>query len=124
MQRLFSGLLDWQISTDYAPRLWQARKQLIALDKALAESGRRAQSLRQITDLSRDRVAEFEHRIDGQDARIKNLYERVDELINRQESCINRLAISAIQQQQQHITELRLNARYSLARLYDLLVSE
>jgi len=124
MQRLFSGLLDWQISTDYAPRLWQAKKQLLALDEALAESGQRAQSLRQITDLSRTRFDEFEHRIHGQDLRIKALYERVDKLISRQETRINQLAISAIQQQQQHITELRLNARYSLARLYDSLVSE
>jgi len=124
MHRLLSGLLDWQISTDYAPRLWQARKQLHALDRAMLESEQRAQSLGALTDLSRARFAEFEHRIDGQDARIKNLYERVGKLINRQESRINRLAISAIQQQQQRIIQLRLNARYSVARLYDSLVSE
>jgi hypothetical protein len=124
MHRLLSGLLDWQISTDYAPRLWQARKQLRALDRAMLESERRAQSLGQLTDLSRTRFSEFEHRIDGQDARIKNLYERVGKLIDRQESRINRLAISAIQQQQQRIIQLRLNARYSVARLYDSLVSE
>jgi len=124
MHRLLSGLLDWQISTDFAPRLWQTRKQLRALDSAMLESERRAQSLGQLTDLSRARFAEFEHRIDGQDAKIKNLYERVGKLINRQETRINQLAINAIQQQQQRITQLRLNARYSLARLYDSLVSE
>jgi hypothetical protein len=124
MHRLLSGLLNWQISTDYAPRYWQAKKQLLALDKALAESVRLSQSLGQITDLSRNRFAEFEHRIDGQDQRIKALYQRVGKLIERQESRINQLAVSAIQQQQQHITQLRLNARYSLARLYDSLVSE
>jgi hypothetical protein len=121
---LLSGLLDWQISTDYAPRLWQARKQLHALDRAMLESEQRAQSLGALTDLSRARFAEFEYRIDGQDARIKNLSERVGKLINRQQSRINRLAISAIQQQQQRIIQLRLNARYSVARLYDSLVSE
>jgi hypothetical protein len=124
MQRLLAGLLDWQISTDYAPRIWQARKQLIALDRALLESQLRAQSLRQITEQSYARFAEFEHRIDGQDARIKALYERVGKLIERQESRINQLAINAVEQQQQQITRLRLNARYSLARLYDSLVSD
>ena len=124
MARLLAGLLDWQISTDYAPRVWQARKQLIALDQALLESQLRAQSLRQITDQSYARFAEFERRIDGQDARIKALYARVGKLIERQESRINQLAISAIEQQHQHITRLRLNARYSLARLYDSLVSD
>ena len=124
MHRLLSGLLDWQISTDYAPRYWQAKKQLLALDRALVESGRRAQSLQQITELSRNRFAEFEHRIDGQDLRIKALNQRVGKLIKRQESRINQLAIKAIQQQQQHIAQLRLNARYSLARLYDSMVKE
>jgi hypothetical protein len=124
MARLLAGLLDWQISTDYASRVWQARKQLLALDQALLESQQRAQSLRQITEQSRARFAEFEHRIDGQDARIKALYQRVVKLIERQESRINQLAINAIEQQQQQITRLRLNARYSLARLYDSLVSD
>jgi hypothetical protein len=124
MHRLLSGILEWQISTDYAPRYWQAKKQLRALDRALTESQHRALSLRQITDLSRKRFAEFEHRIDGKDIRIKALYQRVVKLIERQESRINQLAIRAIQQQQQHITQLRLNARYSLARLYDSMVSE
>ena len=124
MQRLLAGLLDWQISTDYAPRIWKARKQLLALDQALLESQQRTQSLRQITNLSRTRFAEFEQRIDGQDARIKALYQRVGKLIERQESRINQHAINAIEQQQQHITRLRLNARYSLARLYDSLVSD
>jgi hypothetical protein len=123
MQRLLSGILDWQISTDYAPRIWQAKKQLRELDQALAESRQRALSLRQLTDLSHARFAEFEHRIEGQDSRVKSLYQRVDKLIKRQESRINQLALSAIQQQQQHTTQLRLNARYSLARLYDSLVS-
>ena len=97
---------------------------VLALDQVLLESQQRAQSLRQITELSRARFAEFEHRIDGQDARIKALYQRVVKLIERQESRINQLAINAIEQQQQQITRLRLNARYSLARLYDSLVSD
>ena len=124
MHRLLAGILDWQISTDFAPRYWQANKQLKALDRALTESQQRARSLSQITDSSRKRFGEFEHRIDGKDIRIKNLYQRVVKLVKRQESRINQLAIEAIQQQQQHIIQLRLNARYSLARLYDSMVSE
>jgi len=124
MHRLLSGLLEWQISTDYAPRYWKAKKQLQALDRALVESQRRAQSLNQISNLSRSRFSEFEHRIDGQALRIKSLYQRVDKLVKRQEAHINQLAIGGIQQQQTHIAKLRLNARYSLARLYDVLVSE
>ena len=124
MHRLLSGLLVWQISTDFAPRYWKAKKQLQELDRALLKSEKRAQSLHRITSLSRSRFSEFEHRIDGQARKIKGLYQRVDKLVKRQEANINQLAIKGIQQQQTHIAKLRLNARYSLARLYDSLVSE
>jgi hypothetical protein len=45
-------------------------------------------------------------------------------LLEKQERHINGLAIAAIQQQQQHIVQLRLNARFELARLYDKLAAE
>jgi len=124
MHRLLSGLLVWQISTDFAPRYWKAKKQLLELNRAMLKSEQRAQSLHQITNLRRSRFSEFEHRIDGQSRKIKGLYQRVDRLVKRQEAHINQLAIKGIQQQQTHIAKLRLNARYSLARLYDSLVSE
>ena len=41
------------------------------------------------------------------------------ELLARQEKHINQMAVEAIRQQQRHIFQLRLNARFELARLYD-----
>lgn len=122
MHRMLSGIMQWKISTDYAPRLWKAKKQLLGLDKALAEAYQRAQSLLHITQTTRLGFTEFDTRINGQQQKIKDFKQQVAGLIEQQESRINRIAIAAIEQQQHHIIQLRLNARYSLARLYDSMV--
>ena len=124
MQRLLSGLLHWQISTDYAPRLWSARKQLIELDRALEISQKRAESLRQISGNSLQQFDGFEIRIKDKEERIAAVKQQITDLVDRQQQRINRLAADAISRQQQHIIQLRLNTRYALARLYDTLVSE
>jgi len=124
MQRLLNGLLHWQISTDYAPRLWSAQKQLIELDRALEISQQRAESLRRISGGSLQQFDGYETRIKEKEDRINAAKQQITDLVERQQQRINRLAIDAIVQQQQHIVQLRLNTRYALARLYDSLVSE
>ncbi len=122
--RLLSGLLDWEISTSYAPRLWAAQKQLNYLDQALSIATSRADSLRQVNRNSQQTFADLDFRIKAQKGRISGLIQRVTDLLERQEKQINRVAIAAIDEQMQHIVQLRLNARYSLARLYDSVVNE
>ncbi|MCP4490854.1 MAG: tetratricopeptide repeat protein [Gammaproteobacteria bacterium] len=124
MQRLFNGLLHWQIATDYAPRLWSAKKQLIKLDQALATAKQRADSIRLLGNTSSQHFDEFDHQINDKNEHISGLKQSVDNLAQRQLRRINKFAIAAIKTQQQHIVQLRLNTRYALARLYDSLVSE
>ena len=124
MLRLFSGLLHYQIQTEYPVRFWQAKKQLILLDRAIGEGEQRARSLRQIVDRSELEFDLFQQRIAGQIDRIRRLRSSVSGLLKRQEQHINELAIDEIRRQQQHIVELRLNARFELARLYDKMAAE
>ena len=46
---LLSGLLDYQLATEYPARLWKARKQLLQLDRELGVARERADRLRRIT---------------------------------------------------------------------------
>jgi len=123
MLRLFSGLLNYQVATEFPARFWKAKKQLILLDRAIADGERSAQSLRRIVGRSEQEFDAFERRISGQQDRIEALRGRVDALLRRQEQHINRLAIDAIERQREHIVQLRLNARFELAKLYDKLAS-
>ena len=94
MLRLLSGLLRYELAIDYPVRRWKARKQLIHLDRALAESAYRVNSLGRITERTELNFDFFQQRIDGQSDRIRNLRDRVDELLQAQEQHINNLAIA------------------------------
>jgi hypothetical protein len=124
MFRLLSGLLNYELATDFPVRFWKSKKQLILLDRALSESEQRVKGLRGITERTDLEFGLFEGLISGQTQRIRDLRNRVASLITAQEKLINQLAIDAIRQQQQHIVQLRLNARFELAKLYDRLAAE
>ncbi len=119
MHRLLAGLVHYELATDFPVRLWRAKKQLIALDRALDESNRRTAGLRRIAERGEREFDVFARRIEGQEARIARLRGNVSALLERQERQINRLAIDAIEQQQRHVAQLRLNARFEMAKLYD-----
>ena len=121
MLRVLSGLLDYQMATEFPRRLWRVRKQLIGTDRALQAANARVESLRRIAERSEADFADFAGRIDGQDEVIVERLARVDALLRRQEGRINAIAVEAIRAQQQHLVQLRLNARFELARIYDKL---
>ncbi len=121
MLRLLSGMLNYQIATDYPRRIWKSKKQLIQLDRALEEADNRVVGLRQITERTQLDLAEFRERISGQTTKITTLRASVSDLLKQQQQHINQLAVNAIESQQQHIRQLRLNARFELARIYDKL---
>ncbi len=123
MLRLLSGMLNYELATDYPRRIWKARKQLKQLDRAFNETQHRIVALRQITERSELDFAEYQGRISGQSDKIAGLRRRVDGLLLQQEQHINQLGIGAIRAQQQHVQTLRLNARFELARIYDKLTS-
>jgi hypothetical protein len=123
MLRVLSGLLNYQLATDYPRRLWKSRKQLIQLDRALEKADARVVGLRRITERTQLDLKDFRGRISGQSEKVSLLGTRVAGLLQQQEQRINQLAIEAIRAQQQHVRQLRLNARYELARISDKLAS-
>jgi len=94
---------------------------LIELDRRLGETEIRVESLRQITERTERDFAIFQQRISGQSQKIAALRERVGNTLKQQEQYINQLAIGAIRAQQQHVVQLRLNARFEIARIHDKL---
>ncbi len=117
--RLLSGLIHWQISTDFPRRFWAVKRELELLDRALLEASASAQSLSSASALNKTKLEDFSRRIVGQKESINIHLTKVTELIKQQQLHINRLAINELERQREHIKQLRLSARYSLARLYD-----
>ena len=124
MFRLLSGLMHYEMATDYPVRFWKARKQLIQLDRALLRANYRMSTLGRITERTANDFEIFDGLIDGQSERIEGLRDKVSGLLKKQEQLINQLAIDEIRRQQLHIVQLRLNARFELAKLYDELADQ
>jgi tetratricopeptide (TPR) repeat protein len=117
--RLLKGLLQYQIETDFPTRAWHATSELKSLTKAMQETSTSAQSLSLAAETNNTTLSELEERIAGQTSIINQLLTKVDNLLGRQKNHINQIAINTLLKQQDYIKQLRLSARYSLARLYD-----
>jgi lipopolysaccharide biosynthesis regulator YciM len=117
--RLLKGLLQYQIETDFPTRAWRATSELKSLRQSMKETSAAAQSLSLASAVNDNTLSELDKRIAGQSSVISQLFTQVDNLLNRQKNYINELAINTLLLQQDHIKQLRLSARYSLARLYD-----
>ena len=124
MFRLLSGLMHYEMATDYPVRFWKTRKQLIQLDRALLRANYRVSALGRITERTANDFKIFDGLIEGQSERIEGLRDKVSGLLIKQEQLINQLAIDEIRRQQIHIVQLRLNARFELAKLYDELADQ
>ena len=121
--RLLRGLLEYAIETDFPRRLWGVKRELNKLNLAVTEAEKLSASLNAAVFENDDRLDDLAARISGQDATIEPLRQRSAELIAQQKRLINQMATAAIDAQIRQIEEFQLNARYSLARLYDQLAS-
>lgn len=117
--RIMSGLLKWNISTDYPRRYWKILHQLQLLDRALTDSRESALSLQQASSENALNLNTFSQRIEGQNNAIQLLEINASQLIDQQEQHINLLALDVLEKQLNHLQQLKLSARYSLTRLYD-----
>lgn len=117
--QLLKGLLQYQIEIDYPTRWWRTTSQMNSLNQVMQQTDEAAQSLSIAAEKNDKTLSELETRIAGQSALIGNLLTQVDNLLARQRDTINQLAIDTLIAQQDYIKQLRLSARYSLARLYD-----
>ena len=117
--RLFYGIVYWQIASDYVPRLWQLKKNLRQLDVALAEARDANASLQSAWSKAPVQFEGFSSRIRGQDARIKRIRRRVQEVLNQQQQIIQSLALREVYRQRDRLKTYQVRAKFAQARLYD-----
>jgi hypothetical protein len=117
--RLIAGALSWQLSQDFAARLWTAKRGMHMVDQQLAQAREREARL---VAAQRDEPAKFEAfagRIDELDARLAALTPRVTALAAEQQQEVQAIAVAELQGQQQRLAEYRTQARFALAQLVD-----
>jgi hypothetical protein len=118
--RLFSGLLEWEIGTSIAPRLWKIKSGLRDLDKALEKATHQQKSL-QRARLNAPRGFEgYSKRIKGYASKIKKLQAQVQDTIDEQKQSLEEQVIAELSFLQQRLAGYLDQAKFAVAHLQDM----
>jgi len=122
--RWLQGILYWQIQFNYKTRLWDVEKQLQALEAPVTEAASKHQ---QVSDALENVQVGF----DGYDRRIAAMRQRILALLPRIQASrdnasdqLQQLALKELETRRQRLASYRIQARYALARSYDLIAQQ
>jgi len=118
--RLLNGVYRWRLSVDHKARLWSLRKQIKGLDQALAETEIRHRGLANARKRAIRGFDGYDRRIAVLEMTIGKLCRRVDRAIDRHEDYLRTLVLRNLDQQRTHLKSFEVQARFGLARVYDL----
>lgn len=113
------GALYWQLSSEYKPRLWQTKRQLVEVSGLLDQSAERIQSLNTARVTTPAGFSSYKQRIDTKKNLIQALLNRTDSLHLAQGRHIEQLAVAELEQQKKRIDTYIVQARFSLAQTFD-----
>jgi hypothetical protein len=118
MQRL-EGVLRWQVSADFRPRLWQAQRELQELAALLSESRRALDGLASARSDTPDEFGQQARRIRSYRQQIQDLLARTKATQLAQGTALEQLAVNELEQQKKRIDTYVVQARFALAQTYD-----
>ena len=122
--RLMRGILYFRTQSEFIPRLWAAKRDLIELDKALAKTQKTKRRLVAAANQAPKFFQGYNEKISGDKQRIGSLLVRLDSAIRQQESYIQKMAMNSLIHRRQQLENYHVRARFGIARLYDSLVLE
>jgi hypothetical protein len=120
---LFSGLLRWQISTEYPQRLWQAKKSMRELDKAIDGARLRQQSLQRAQQVARAGFEGYAQRIADERRRLAQLQREIEDVVRAHERYLQELVVNELEQQRKRLRGYVTQARFGIAQIYDRSIS-
>lgn len=118
-QRRLQGILYWNVSSDYRPRLWSAKQQLRELDALVDETRHAHAALAAAGEGAPVDFDGFEQRIVQHHAAIDRLRARTGTLRQAQGRHIETIAVAELEQQKQRLEKYLVQARYAMAQTRD-----
>ncbi|HWL63688.1 MAG TPA: hypothetical protein VNQ32_12875 [Steroidobacteraceae bacterium] len=116
---LVKGVLYWDLHQAYRERLYQQRRQLRELDKALAEANTRWLRVQQARASAPVATGEQAERIELLTQRLKALRARLGAAADAQQDLLAGIAIHELDMQRERLEDYEVQARFSLAAIYD-----
>jgi hypothetical protein len=122
--RIMQGVLYFRTQSEFIPRLWESKRDLIELDRALEKTKKSKRTLIQAANNAPKYFQGYNEKIATAKLRISTLLGRLDSAIRQQEAQIQKMAIQTLTQRRQQLENYHVRARFGIARLYDSLVLE
>jgi hypothetical protein len=116
---LLKGLLMWDLERDYKARLWTEKKHLRRLDIDLKEALRRRHQVAEALDDWPEKFGEMTLRIESLTPRLESIREAARQALAGQHRFLEAIAIEELQAQRERLSTYRVQARFSLASIYD-----
>ena len=117
--RFLKGLLLWDLQRDYKARLWAEKKSLGELDRELREAQRRHEQVSSARDDWPEKFTALTARIDGLAPRVQALQSTAQTALVRQQNFLQGLAVAELKAQRDRLNTYLVQARFSLASIYD-----
>jgi hypothetical protein len=117
--RLVRGVLYWQMNDGFKARAWAVRKGVREAAQALRETEKRWSLVQEAKQAVPDRNGEFAERIAALRPRIEAARDRLAALQRAQADYLADIAVRELESQKERISTYMLQARYSLATIYD-----
>jgi tetratricopeptide (TPR) repeat protein len=118
-RRFFRGLLLWELRRDYRARLWSEQRSLRELDLALKEARRRQSDVSAGVEGWEENFASLSAQIGGLRPRVAALKSATDAALARQRVHLDSVAIDVLNAQRDRLDTYMVQARFSLASIYD-----
>jgi hypothetical protein len=117
--RLLRGVLYWQMNDGFKARAWAVRKGVREVSQALRETEKRWSLVQEAKQAVPDRTGEFAERVGALRPRIAAARDRLAALQRAQVDYLADIAVRELESQKERISTYTLQARYSLATIYD-----
>jgi hypothetical protein len=118
-QRFFKGLLLWDLRKQYRAQLWREERSLRELDRELTEARERQYAVASAVSGWPEESAVLGERIAGLKPRVDSLRSSLQVALASQRNYLERVAIEALEQQKDRLNTYMVQARFSLATIYD-----
>ena len=117
--RLIKGVLYWQMHDAFKARAWGARKNMREVAQALRQTESRWSLVQEAKRSVPDRNGDFEARIGALRPRLQTAHTRLTALEKAQSDYLADVAVRELESQKERLSSYMLQARYSLATIYD-----
>jgi lipopolysaccharide biosynthesis regulator YciM len=117
--RLAKGVLFWRLAESFKARVWNERRTLKDLDQALREAQNRWIRVEKARSSMPNNTGEFAARVAALRARLDASQVRLAAVATQQNQLLEQLARDTLVEQRDRIGTYQVQARFSLASIYD-----